>query len=90
MLKGSALKDRKSRRQHSIENYIVDFCCPQEKLIIELDGQVHRNPVQSFYDMERDQRLQQLGYCVLRFENRLVFTNPLEVMNEIARHFKEE
>src|SRR5579872_4184975 len=65
MLKGSAL-NRKFRRQHSIENYIVDFYCPEEKLIIELDGQVHNDPIQSFYDMERRERLEELGNRMLR------------------------
>jgi very-short-patch-repair endonuclease len=32
---------RKFRRQHGIGNYIVDFCCPSEKLVIELDGDQH-------------------------------------------------
>jgi very-short-patch-repair endonuclease len=26
------------RRQHAIGNYIVDFCSPRKRLIIELDG----------------------------------------------------
>ena len=26
------------RNQHAIGNYIVDFCAPRKKLIIELDG----------------------------------------------------
>lgn len=42
-LKKSQLKGRKFRRQHSIENYIVDFYCPSEKLIIEVDGNMHNN-----------------------------------------------
>ena len=29
------------RRQHAIGNYIVDFCAPPQKLIIELDGSQH-------------------------------------------------
>jgi very-short-patch-repair endonuclease len=37
------LSARKFRRQHSIGNYIVDFYCASEKLVIELDG----NPQQS-------------------------------------------
>jgi hypothetical protein len=32
---------RKFRRQHGIGYYIVDFCCPSEKLVIELDGDQH-------------------------------------------------
>lgn len=87
ILKCSGLNNRKFRRQHSIENFIVDFYYPSEKLIIELDGQVHNDPVQSLYDAERDKRLYELGYKVLRFENRLVFVNPLAVMDEIVGHF---
>ena len=29
------------RRQQPVERYVVDFCCPEERLIIELDGSVH-------------------------------------------------
>lgn len=39
-LQKGKLKGRKFRRQHSIKNFIVDFYCPQEQLIIELDGEV--------------------------------------------------
>jgi very-short-patch-repair endonuclease len=41
MLKSKKLEGRKFRRQYSIGSYIVDFCCPSEKLIIELDGNPH-------------------------------------------------
>ena len=41
MLKSRKLDGRKFRRQYSIGYYIVDFCCPSEKLIIELDGDSH-------------------------------------------------
>ena len=36
MLKNKQLYGLKFRRQHSIENYIIDFYCPAIKLIIEL------------------------------------------------------
>jgi very-short-patch-repair endonuclease len=87
MLKNSALQNRKFRRQHSIGNYIVDFYCPSEKLIIELDGQVHYDPVQAAYDHERDKRLTDLGNRVLRFENKVVFEAPESLLAEIERHF---
>lgn len=35
------LNDRKFRRQHPVGPYIVDFCCAELSLIIELDGDVH-------------------------------------------------
>jgi very-short-patch-repair endonuclease len=41
MLKSKKLEGRKFRRQYSIGRYIVDFCCPSEKLIIKLDGNPH-------------------------------------------------
>ena len=41
ILKSKNLDGRKFRRQYSIGSYIVDFCCPSEKLIIELDGDPH-------------------------------------------------
>jgi type I restriction enzyme R subunit len=31
-------------REHAVGRYIVDFCCPQRRLIVELDGSVHRQP----------------------------------------------
>ena len=62
------------RRQHAIGNYIVDFCSPRRKLIIELDGSQHLDQVE--YDLERTKYLQAKGYRVLRFWNN-------EVMNEI-------
>ena len=43
-LKQNQLVGRKFRRQHSIGNYILDFYCPSQKLIIELDGNAHLNP----------------------------------------------
>jgi very-short-patch-repair endonuclease len=40
-LKGRKLKGRRFNRQHGIGPYTVDFYCASEKLIIELDGEVH-------------------------------------------------
>ncbi len=90
MLKNAALKNRKFRRQHSIQNYIVDFYCPSENLIIELDGQGHFNPDQSINDADRDKSLIALGNTILRFEIKLIFETPDLVLAEIERHFKQQ
>lgn len=82
------LNGRKFRRQHSIKNYIVDFYCSSEKLIIELDGNIHLDFAQQNYDYERTQVLQDLGFKVLRFENKQIFENLPEVLEEISLHFK--
>ncbi len=54
ILKSRNLDGRKFRRQHSIGNYIVDFCCPSEKLVIELDGDVHGDYNKIEEDKKRD------------------------------------
>ena len=43
-LKGSKLEGRKFRGQHGIGPYIVDFYCPAERLVIEVDGSSHDAP----------------------------------------------
>ena len=90
ILKNSTFKGKKFRRQHSIENYIVDFYCPSEKLIIELDGQVHFNTEQLNLDAIRDARLYTLGNKILRFENKLVFEALDFVLSEIEKNFTQE
>ena len=88
MLKSKQLYGRKFRRQHSIENYIVDFYCASENLIIELGGAVHNNSGQSNADHYRDERLIFLGLKVLRIENELVFFQPDAVLGLICSYFK--
>jgi very-short-patch-repair endonuclease len=85
LLKGAQFADKKFRRQHSIENYIADFYCAEHKLIIELDGEVHNNAGQAEYDTNRDARLTDLGYTILRFENKLVFEHPAYLLEEIRK-----
>ncbi len=88
-LQRKQLKGRKFRRQHSIENYIVDFYCTSEKLIVELDGAVHLDFAQQNYDYERAQDLETLGFTIVRFENKLVFENIEGVLEEISIYFKK-
>ncbi len=87
-LQRSQLKGRKFRRQHSIKKFIVDFYCPREKLIVELDGEVHFNQAQADYDLYRTQELEKLGFTVIRFENKMVFDLLPSVLMEIRENFK--
>ena len=61
------------RNQHAIGNYVVDFCAPRKKLIIELDGSQHLE--QQEYDTERTEYLESRGYRVIRFWNHDVMNN---------------
>jgi len=87
ILKSKKLDGRKFRRQHSIGNYIVDFCCPSEKLVIELDGDPHGEYHKIQEGEKRDKYLESLGFTVLRFENRFVFQDPEYLKNEIRKAF---
>jgi very-short-patch-repair endonuclease len=89
LVKSRKLFGRKFRRQHSIGPYIVDFYCPSEKLIIELDGNPHGEYYNIYKDTKRDKYLQDLGFTVLRFENRFVFQEPEYVLKEIADKFNQ-
>ena len=73
----------KFRRQHSIGMYIVDFCCPGKKLIIELDGFQHSDERDELYDKVRTSYLQRLGYTVIRFWNNEINVNLEGVLLEI-------
>jgi very-short-patch-repair endonuclease len=79
---------RRFRRQFSINNYILDFYCFEEKLAIELDGQYHYTFDGILADKERDDFLKQQGITVLRFENKRVFKEIGVVLKEIQAYFK--
>lgn len=86
-LKNKRLGNKKFRRQHSILNYIVDFYCAEEKLIIELDGAHHFTTNGAERDYERDTALSSLGFRILRFENELVMKNCEAVLITIESYF---
>lgn len=67
----------KFRRQRPILNYIVDFCCLELMLIIEVDGFTHDSEDAVSKDIERDLKLVEIGFSVLRFSS-------WEVLNRIA------
>jgi very-short-patch-repair endonuclease len=73
----------KFRRQTSIENYIVDFYCPEYKIVIELDGEPHFTEEQATKDQNWDKRLKELGCKVLRYENSIVFDHPDFIFDDI-------
>ena len=82
MLKNRNVCGLKFRRQHSVGPYILDFYCPQIKLAIELDGEVHKG--QETYDEQRSYYLSQIAHIsVVRFENRVVFETPEVIINYI-------
>ncbi len=60
----------KFRRQHVLHGFIVDFYCAELRLVLELDGDHHREPSRAGYDAARSQCLVAAGYHVIRIKNR--------------------
>ena len=83
-LQGRKNYSRKFRRQHSIGPYIVDFYCPDCRLVVELDGQPHYEVSAGIYEAERTKYLERLGLKIVRFENRLIY-EALEAVLETIR-----
>jgi very-short-patch-repair endonuclease len=71
------------RRQHAIGEFIVDFCAPRKKLIIELDGNPHLNSREN--DVARTAFLNTRGYRVLRFWNHEVMESIEKVIESIEK-----
>jgi len=89
-IKSRQLNNKRFTKQHSIGSYIVDFYCASEKLIIELDGQVHFTPNALEYDRKRTTFLEGKGFKVIRFENKMVFDHLPSVLQEIKETFNSE
>ena len=85
LLRSLRLKGFKFRRQHPVGQYIADFCCPQRRLIVELDGSVHGQPSQAKKDARRDTHLKNMGYTVLRLSNGIVLQAPELFVDEVLR-----
>ena len=77
------------RRQHIIGCYIADFVCLKKKIIIEVDGGYHSQYAQAIKDYYRTEKLESLGFKVLRFRNEDIYSNVVfvldQIFNEIAR-----
>ncbi|AZO06540.1 MAG: DUF559 domain-containing protein [Mesorhizobium sp.] len=57
------------RRQFPIAGYIVDFACPEKRLLVEVDGSQHGDGGVAEADALRTRRLEEDGWTVLRFWN---------------------
>lgn len=73
----------KFRRQHMVGQFIPDFVCLSIKLIIEVDGEIHK--IKKEYDEGRTYQLEELGYKVIRFTNEEIKNNLGKVMEKIKK-----
>ena len=75
----------KFRRQHPLGPFVVDFCCVEQAVAIELDGEPHFLGDAQLYDARRTEYLEKQGVRVLRFNNDIVMGQLEDVLEEIAR-----
>jgi very-short-patch-repair endonuclease len=83
-LRGHRLNGASFRRQVPIENYIADFVCHADLLVVELDGGHHFSDSAEQKDAARSAVIEAKGFQVLRFSNHDVMTNRDGVLETIA------
>lgn len=86
-LRGKKL-DVKFRRQHIIDEFIVDFVCLEKNLIIEVDGGYHTTIEQKEADDLRTQILNEIGFTVIRFTNEQIIGDIDNVLEYIESRLK--
>ncbi|MCB0461464.1 MAG: DUF559 domain-containing protein [Flavobacteriaceae bacterium] len=86
-LRGKKL-DVKFRRQHIIDEFIVDFVCLEKNLIIEVDGGYHTTIEQKEADDLRTQILNEIGFIVIRFTNEQIIGDIDNVLEYIENRLK--
>jgi len=84
-LRGRALGGLKLRRQHPIGRYVLDFYCPEARLVIEIDGESHGHGDQPQRDEIRDAWLRDQGLEVLRIGAADVMRDVVDVADGILR-----
>ena len=84
-LKGKQL-GVKFRRQHGIGLYIVDFFCPEARLVIEVDGDSHYLPGAENKDRDRQAFIEAQGVRCLRFTNMDIKEHVDSVLETIQDH----
>ena len=62
------------RSQHPIDIFIADFYCHEARLVVEIDGDIHKRQFE--YDDGREAEIEKYKIKVIRFSNN-------EIINEI-------
>jgi len=91
-LRGKKLDGLKFRRQMPLVigeyNFVADFYCAENRLVIEVDGDIHNNKEEKEYDLLREDILKLAGFKIIRFKNNEVLNNIQRVISEISNTAK--
>jgi very-short-patch-repair endonuclease len=85
LLKSKNMLGLRFKPQHPIDIFIADFYCHPLKLVIEIDGGIHKSVDQREYDIGREAELEHWGIKVIRFTNEEIANDINHVQNEIER-----
>jgi very-short-patch-repair endonuclease len=79
----------KFRRQHSVDQHVIDFYCPELKLAIEIDGDSHFMSGVEVQDKIRQEYIESFGIKFLRFTNEDVYKNIDGVCQTVYNKIEE-
>lgn len=82
-LRSRQLNGFKFRRQFVIGPFIADFCCFEQRLVVELDGGQHASKTAS--DKRRSAFLRSRDYTVVRFWDNEIFESMEAVLQRILQ-----
>ncbi|MEI6510729.1 MAG: endonuclease domain-containing protein [Candidatus Uhrbacteria bacterium] len=82
-LMGRKFHGLKFRRQHGIGPYVVDFYCPEARLVVEVDGQSHFEEGERESDIARTKYVESKGIVVVRVANGDVYGDMEKVLRKI-------
>ncbi len=84
-LRNRQLKGRKFRRQQPVGAFVLDFYCAEERLAVEVDGEIHQNQQED--DQLRQQILESLGIRFVRVTSQDVEQNISDTLSRILAAF---
>jgi very-short-patch-repair endonuclease len=87
-LRGRRLGGWKFRRQHPMEQFVLDFFCRGKHMAIEIDGAVHDDADTAEHDAERAAFLSRHGVTLLRFRNEQVMNDLSGVLEMIRKEME--
>ena len=73
----------KFRRQHPINQFIVDYYCHKLKLVIEIDGGIHLKKEVAERDKGREYMLKNFDLHILRFNNDSIINDIENVLLQL-------
>ena len=88
-LRGKKLLGLRFRPQHPVDIFIADFYCHPLKLVIEVDGGIHKSKEQREYDIGREGELENWGIKVIRFTNDEIKNDINKIVKEIKQICKK-